>query len=233
MSTVRRSVEQTISRLVLQTLRERASLAGTPTARADAPQALATLIDQTLAHPIDTAALQSFCATAVEYGFGCVVVPLEHVAACVDWLGGSNVRVGVTLEEIDRLEAALNAGASEIELVLPAALARADDQLGAYLARLGAHCGTSGPIMKLNLLHAELSEGDLLRVCARAATYNLSQVVIPPGLIGAVQPTLSSSMGIKVADVATLEAARDCLAAGAARLGTSAGADLIEAARRG
>ncbi len=231
MTTIRRSVEQTISRLVLQTLRERASLAGTPAARPDAPQALATLIDQTLAGPVDAASLQAFCATALEHGFGCVVVPLEHVAACADWLCGSNVRVGVTLGSAALLDQALDAGASEIELVLSAELAHAAERLAAELAWLGERGFASGIIIKLNLLHADLTEGELLRICAQAAAGNLNLVVIPAALIGEAQRTLHSGMGIKVAAIATLAEARDCLAAGAARLGTSVGPALIAGAR--
>jgi deoxyribose-phosphate aldolase len=233
MTTVRRSVEQTIARLVLRTLRERASVAGTPAARADAPQALATLIDQTLDQAVDAATLAAFCATAVEHGFGCVVVPLECVAACADLLGGSRVRVGVRLAAADVLDQALDAGASEIELGLPSDLISADERLSAYLGWLAERCCESGIIVKLNLLGNGLAEGEILRICARAATYKVNLVVIPAAMIAAVQRTLHSDMGIKVADVASLEEARQCLAAGAARLGTTLGAELVAAARLG
>ena len=231
MSTVRRSVEQTISRLVLRTLRERASLAGTPAARADAPLALATLIDQTLAHPVDAATLAAFCARAVEHGFGCVVVPLVHVAACADLLGGSSVRVGVALDSADSLESALAAGAGEIELEPPAELLHAEDRLGAWLAWLGDRCVAAGAVGKLNLLRADLAAAELLRICASAATCQLGLVVLPEAIVTEGQRALQSTIGIKVANIVTLEAARQALAAGAARLGTANGTELIEAAR--
>lgn len=231
MTTVRRSVEQTISRLVTRTLRERASVAGTAAARSDAPQALATLIDQTWLDD-DSTNLAAWCANAVVYSFGCVVVPLPSVAACLDLVSGSQVRVGTSVDTLAELGSALEQGVQEVELVPTAAIIHDDAQFSAYLRSVGEACYASGVLVKLNLATQSLSSKVLLGACARAATADVNLVVVPSALIADVQPALNPTTGIKVAQVVTLAQARQYLTVGVSRLGTTNGTLLMEAARQ-
>ena len=219
MTTVRRSVEQTVSRLVRRTVRERAQLVGLPNARTDAFAALASLLDYT---PPDLDALHvaTLCAEALRYGFGCVVVPLGVVAACADYLGGSGVRVGVKIESLAELAAALHAGASEIEIAPTPETIAHDQQFAAWLGDLRGR-GDSHFILKLDLTDPTLPLDLLLRTCARVGSLAVDVVTIPPALIAEIERVISPDMAIKVNGITTLAEARQALAEGAARLGTS------------
>jgi len=230
MTTVRRSVEKTVSRLVRRTLRDRAGRAGLPGARPDATLALATLIDQGL--DATPATLGPLCASALDQGIGCLIVPLDQIAACADLLAGSGCRVGALVEGTAELDQALDAGASEVELVPPAAALEHEADLAAWVATIRGR-GDSGFVFKLNLAALELSSDALLRVCAQATSLPIDYLTIPAGLVAAVQRTLNPDMGIKVDGIATLEAARQALSAGASRLGTTVGPILLEQARMG
>ncbi|HYF63852.1 MAG TPA: hypothetical protein VD886_13615 [Herpetosiphonaceae bacterium] len=230
MTTVRRSVEQTVSRMVRRTLRDRAGLAGLPGARPDAVQALATLIDHRLAAA--PAALGPLCAEAVERGIGCLVVPLDQVAAAADLLAGSGCRVGALVAGPAELDQALDAGAGEIEIAPPAGLLEHESDLAEWVATIRGR-GDSGFVLKLDLAGLGLPADALLRVCAQAASLPIDYLSIPAGAVADVQRTLNPDMGIKVDGIATLEAARQALAAGASRLGTGAGPELLDLASGG
>jgi len=219
MTTVRRSVEQTVSRLVRRTVRERAQLVGLPNARTDAFAALASLLDYT---PPDLDALHvaTLCAEALRYGFGCVVVPLGDVAACADYLGGSGVRVGVKIASMAELDVALHAGASEIEIAPTPETIRNDQQFAAWLGDLRGR-GDNHFILKLDLTDPTFAPDALLRTCARIGSLAVDVVALPAALIADLERTLSPDMAIKVNSITTLTEARQALAAGASRLGTS------------
>lgn len=230
MTTVRRSVEQTVSRLVRRTLRDRAGQAGLPGARPDAVQSLAALLDHSLA--ATPATLGALCAEALERGIGCLVVPLGQVAAAADLLAGSGCRVGALVAGPAELDQALDAGAAEIEIAPPAGLVEHEAELAAWVATMRGR-GDSGFVLKLNLAGLGLPADALLRVCAQAASLPIEYLAIPAGLVADVQRTLNPDMGIKVAGIETLEAARQALGAGASRLGTHAGPALLDLASGG
>ncbi len=225
MTTMRRSVEQTITRLALRQLRERASVAGTAAARSDAPQALALLLDYEVSSAIDSA-----CQTALARHIGCIVVPSSAVDAAVSLLDGAQVRVGTYVTQPEDIQAALTAGAAEIELDA-AALVTAAGALDAALKEFVNLCHTAGALLKLDLSRLAISQETLCRLSASADAANVDLIGVPAESLALVRSSTSRYTGFKVAQVHSLAQARDLLHAGAIRLGTASAPQLIDAAQ--
>ncbi|ABX05909.1 MAG TPA: hypothetical protein DEF47_16795 [Herpetosiphon sp.] len=230
MTTIRHSVEATVSRMVLRTLRERAQLAGLPQARSDAPRALAALLDQTITEQVSLDQLQRQAQQAIEAGIGCLVVPLEQAELWVDATAGSGLRIGVATHTREQAEQALRLGVTEIELIVPQTVIGDAEHLETWLGEMLPRSYDPKPVLKLNLTACDHHQ-ILLRACAQAATHDLDLVTVPAGLVADVRRTINSAMGIKVAAVDNLAQARGLLSNGCTRLGTSIAPDLLAAAQ--
>ncbi|MCA0351920.1 MAG: hypothetical protein LCH85_07965 [Chloroflexi bacterium] len=229
MTTIRHSVEATVSRMVLRTLRERAQLAGLPQARNDAARALAALLDQTITEQISLDQLQRQAQQAIEAGIGCLVVPLEQAELWVDATAGSGLRIGVAAHTREQAEHALRLGVTEIELIVPQPIIGDAEYLETWLSEMLPRSYDPKPLLKLNLTacnHHQI----LLRACAQAATHDLDLVTVPAELVADVRRTINSAMGIKVEFVHDLAQARALLTNGCTRLGTTVASELLLAA---
>lgn len=230
MTTIRHSVEATVSRMVLRTLRERAQLAGLPQARSDAPRALAALLDQTITEQVSLDQIQRQAQQAIEAGIGCLVVPLEQAELWVDTTAGSGLRIGVATHTREQAEHALRLGVTEIELIVPQTVIGDAEHLETWLGEILPRSYDPKPLIKLNLTACDHHQ-ILLRACAQTATHDLDLVTVPAGLVTDVRRTINSAMGIKVAAVDTLTQARELLSNGCTRLGTSIAPELLAAAQ--
>ncbi len=230
MTTIRHSVEATVSRMVLRTLRERAQVAGLPQARSDAPRALAALLDQLISTVLPFAELQRQAQAAIAAGIGCLVVPLEQAEAWVDATAGSGLRIGITTASREQADHALRLGVSEIELLVPQSIMSEAEQFEAWLRANLPGSYDPKPLIKLNLTSCDQVQIGL-RACAQAATHELDLVTVPVALVADVRRTINAAMGIKVNGVTELGQARDLLSAGCTRLETAVGWDLLAQAQ--
>jgi deoxyribose-phosphate aldolase len=215
-------------------------------------ESLAPFIDHTLLAADATAAdVERLCAEAREHGFAAVCVNGLHVARVARALAGSPVApcsvaafpLGAMDPRAKRFEAecALDAGAREIDAVIAlGALLEGDDALVARdLAGLAEACHARGALLKVILECARLDEptkrgaarlaldagADFLKTSTGTAGGASEADVRLLVELAAGRAHVKASGGIRDA-----AAARAMLAAGAARLGTSAGLAILRGA---
>lgn len=212
---------------------------------------IARLIDHTLLKPeASREDIQRLCEEAIDYGFATVCVNPWNVSQAAELVRGSEVRVcavvgfplGATLPIVKEFEAgeALKAGAKEIDMVINVgalksgqeALAEADIRGVADAShRAGALCKV---ILETALLtREEKVRGSLLAKKAGADFVKTSTGFGPGGAtaedVRLIRETIGSGTGIKAAGgVRTLEDLRKMVEAGATRIGTSSGVNIIE-----
>ncbi len=230
MTTIRHSVEATVSRMVLRTLRERAQVAGLPHARSDAPRALAALLDQTISEELALDAVQRQARQAIDAGIGCLVVPLAQAETWVDATAGSGLRIGVNVDTRDQAEHALRLGVTEIEVLVPQSIIVSPEQFAAWLTANVPCSYDPKPLIKLNVTACDQPQ-ILLRACAQATSHDLDLVTVPAAIVADVRRTINAAMGIKVELVNDLAQARGLLSNGCTRLGTKVGWELLTAAQ--
>lgn len=212
------------------------------------PAELAHTIDHTLLKPTATRAeVRQLCAEALEFGFAAVCVNPIHISLCAEVLRGSTVKVctvigfplGADLPGIKALQAehALVQGAQELDMVL--ALGHLKDgnpeAVRADMAAVRAAC--PGHTLKVILETHLLTEAEKTLACQLAAQAGLDFVKTSTGFTGGgatvadvqlMRHTVGPHMGVKASGgIRSLDDARALLLAGANRLGTSAGAQLM------
>lgn len=212
-------------------------------------ESLARFIDHTLLAADATAAdVERLCAEAREHGFAAACVNGLHIARVARALEGSDVApcsvVAFPLGAMDprakrfEAECALDAGAREIDAVIAlGALLAGDDALVARdLSGLAEACHRRGALLKVILECARLDEAAKRRAARLALEAGADFLKTSTGTAGgaseadvrllvelaAGRARVKASGGIRDAS-----AARAMLAAGAARLGTSAGLAIL------
>lgn len=214
---------------------------------------LAARIDHTLLRATATAAdIERLCAEALEHGFASVCVNGSHVARCAERLGGS--RVGITCvvgfplgaceSRVKGHEArlALEAGARELDMVLALGALRAGDHSGVVrdIEVVVAAARASSGSVKVILETGWLEPDEVVVACrlAEAAGADFVKTSTGFGPRGAtvadvlrMRASVSPRVGVKAAGgIRTLALARELLAAGATRLGTSGSVAIVRAA---
>jgi deoxyribose-phosphate aldolase len=212
---------------------------------------MASIIDHTLLDPAaDRAAVRKLCEQARAYSFGHVCVNLHYVAEANELLKGSTVGVcsvvgfplGATLPDVKALEArrAVELGAGEVDMVLNiAALVNGEDSLvhqdiaGVVLA--------SGVTTKVILETGRLDDGQKRRACAIAMDAGAHFVKTCTGFgpgsatigdIRLMKAVVGERLGIKASGgIRSFESAESMIAAGATRIGTSAGPAIMDGYR--
>jgi deoxyribose-phosphate aldolase len=217
---------------------------------------LAALIDHTLLKPEATAAqIEQLCAEALRYGFAAVCVNAAFVKLAARQLRRSPIAVctvvgfplGATLPEVKAYEAArvLELGAREIDMVLNiGALRGGDDAAVARDIRAVAKAvKAGGGLLKVILETALLTDEQKRAACLIAKKCGADFVKTSTGFAGGgatvadvalMRQTVGPKLGVKAAGgIRSLADAQALVAAGATRLGTSAGVALMEAAPTG
>jgi deoxyribose-phosphate aldolase len=210
--------------------------------------ALAAMIDHTLLRPDATAdQIEQLCHEAREHRFGSVCVNGSWVAAARHWLENSDVKVasvvgfplGAMSSDVKRYETevAIDDGAHEIDVVLNLARLKTGDDSYVLRELLDVVEAADERTVKVILETCLLTEPEKIRAC---------QLVVESGAHFVKTSTGFSSAGANVADVKLLRAAvgqkfgvkaaggiRDAttalelIAAGATRLGTTAGVAIV------
>lgn len=221
------------------------------------PRQLASVIDHTFLQPAgDPDAVERLCREAREFGFACAMVNAAEIARAVAALAGSGVRVGTVVDfplgastadvKLHAACAAVRAGARDIDYVVDVRkLKRAarepavrDELLKELVACDRAPKALAdGVVTKLIVECCYLTDDEkrLGAALAKAAGFDFVKTSTGFGTGGAtvadvrlLRETVGPDMGVKAAGgIRTLADARAMLAAGATRLGCSAGVKIV------
>jgi len=215
---------------------------------------IAKLIDHTLLRPEATHAdISQLCREAREYNFASVCVNSYWVPLAASQLTGTDVKVctvvgfplGATSTEakVSETEAALRAGAQEIDMVQNIGALRGDERetLEEEIALVAAVCHRAGALVKVILENSLLTDDQKVTACLLAKDAGADFVKTSTGFsssgatvhdVELMRRTVGPTMGVKASGgIRTLDDMLKMLAAGATRIGASAGVKIIEAAR--
>lgn len=223
--------------------------AGVP--RPDLP--LARTIDHTLLKADATPAqIERLCAEARRYGFASVCVNPSYVPLCAHLLASSAVAtctvvgfpLGATTTEVKVFEArqAINNGAHEIDMVLAIGQLKAGDY--AYvlddITQVVVACHAHGALCKVIIETALLNDEEKVAACLLAGSAQADFVKTSTGFssggatvadVALMRRAVGPQVGVKAAGgVRTLADAQAMLAAGATRIGASAGVQIMREA---
>ncbi len=214
---------------------------------------LAGLIDHTLLKPEATPAqVEALCDEAVRYRFASVCVNPGFVPLCARLLAGTPVAVctvigfplGATTTKTKVFEAAQAAGngAAELDMVIAIGRLKAGE-LREVAEDIGAVAETShaaGALLKVIIETALLSDEEKVAACLLAARAGADFVKTSTGFAGGgataadvalMRRVVGPELGVKASGgVRTLADAEAMVAAGADRIGASAGVTIVRAA---
>ena len=214
---------------------------------------IARYIDHTLLKADATRAqVTQLCREAQEYRFAAVCVNPTHVRLCADLLKDSGVTVasvagfplGATPPEVKAYEArqAIQNGATEIDMVINIGALKDGDYglVERDIAAVVRVCHDSGAVCKVIIEAALLSEQEKVKACELAqeagADYVKTSTGFGPGGatpadVALMRRVVGPGMGVKAAGgIRSLADAQAMIEAGASRIGTSAGAKIVQEA---
>jgi deoxyribose-phosphate aldolase len=214
---------------------------------------VARYIDHTLLKPEATRAeIEKLCQEARAYTFASVCVNPTWVKECAYALYGSPVKVctvvgfplGATLADVKAYEArrAIFDGATEIDMVINiGALKSRDDETVARDIRLVVEAAHEAcALIKTIIETALLTDEEKVRACLLAKEAGADFVKTSTGFskggatvadIALMRQVVGPELGVKAAGgVKDLAAAREMIAAGATRIGASAGVKIVQEA---
>jgi len=210
---------------------------------------LASLIDHTNVRADATVDdIERLCREAVSYGFRCAVVTPTNVRLAAELLDGTDVMVcsvvgfpaGVSTPRVKALEASevVENGAEEVDMVMNIGAMKSGDGDLVYRDIKGVVDAAGVPV-KVILETAYLTDKEKVEACliskeAGAAFVKTSTAY--GGLAGAtvedvmlMRKTVGDDMGVKAAGgIRDIETALAMIDAGADRIGTSTGVQIIE-----
>ncbi len=219
--------------------------------RADeVPGDLAHYIDHTLLKPEATAAdIDRLCAEAAEHGFAAVCINPTWVRRAAENLRGSDVAVasvigfpfGAGTTEVKAMEArrAIRDGAREIDMVINIGALKSGmhDAVREDIARVSDACREAGAANKVIIETALLTDEEKVIACRLAQQAKADMVKTSTGYakggatvfdVALMRETVGPRMGVKAAGgIRTAEDVQDMIAAGATRIGASAGVKIV------
>ncbi len=216
----------------------------------DVPLDLAGYIDHTLLKPDTTSdEIDVLCDEAMEYGFASVCINPYWVKRSADKLRGSDVKVctvigfplGATSSDVKAAEArkALRDGAREVDMVINVGALKSGqhDVVLKDIERVVDAAHEVGAITKVILETALLTDEEKVIASSLAKRARADFVKTSTGFGGGgatvydvalMRETVGPDMGVKASGgVRTLEDAEDMIAAGATRIGASAGVQIV------
>lgn len=214
------------------------------------PQDLAAFIDHTLLKPDATAEhIDRLSDEARDYGFAAVCVNPAWVKRAAERLRGTAVRVasvvgfpfGATTSQVKAMEArrAIRDGAREIDMVINIGALKGGDHdlVREDIAKVADACHEAGAFLKVIIEVALLTDEEKVVAShlakeAKADFVKTSTGFGPGGAtvhdVLLMRETVGPEMGVKAAGgVRTAEDVRDMIAAGATRIGASAGVAIV------
>jgi deoxyribose-phosphate aldolase len=219
-----------------------------------APGGVASMIDHTLLKPDATRKdIEALCREAAEYKFASVCVNPTWVATCAALLQGSGVKVcsvvgfplGATTPDTKHYETrrAIFDGAREIDMVINIGALKSGDLrvVERDIEAVTFPCREAGVLSKVIIEAALLTDDEKITAStlakAAAADYVKTSTGFGPG--GAtvadvmlMRRVVGEEMGVKAAGgVRDLEGLKAMVAAGATRVGASAGVRIVQEAQ--
>lgn len=216
----------------------------------DIPADIASYIDHTLLKPGATGAdIDRLCEEARRYNFAAVCVNPVWVRRAREKLRGSKVIIasvvgfplGANATEIKVMETrrALREGAREIDMVVNVGLLKEGeyDAVGKDIARVADACREVGAVCKVIIEAGLLTDEEKVIACQLAKQAKADYVKTSTGFgaggatvydVALMRETVGPSMGVKASGgIKTSEDAGQMIAAGATRIGASAGISII------
>jgi len=215
---------------------------------------VARMIDHTLLKPdAARAEIETLCREAAEYGFASVCVNPTWVATCARQLQGSGVKVcsvvgfplGATTADTKHFETrrAIFDGAREIDMVINVGALKSGDLrlVERDIEAVTVPCREAGALSKVIIEAALLTDDEKVTACtlakAAAADFVKTSTGFGPGGATAADVALmrrvvGEAMGVKAAGgVRDLDGLKTMVAAGATRIGASAGVRIVQESR--
>jgi deoxyribose-phosphate aldolase len=212
---------------------------------------IARYIEQTVLKPqTNDADIEELVKEAKKYGFIGICVPPFWVKKAKRELGEANIQLvtvvgfplGYNMTEVKvfETEQAVKNGADEIDVVWSITAFKAGMNWPKIeLAKLASLCHDHERILKVIIETAYLNENEIVQACHICADAGVDYVKTSTGFapegaqlkhIKLMRATLPSSVGIKASGgIKTYEQALKMIEAGADRIGTSSGAEIVEA----
>lgn len=223
-----------------------------PGTAASAP-IIAALIDHTLLKPESTAGqIEQLCAEAAQYHFGAVCVNTCWVALAVQKLTGTGVKVAATIgfpwgtastaAKVAETRQAIADGAREVDMVLAYGKLKSGDfaAVAEDIREVVRLAHKHDVIVKVILETSMLNQDEKVTACLLAKQAGADFVKTSSGFQGGgataedialMRAVVGPDMGVKAAGgVRSLADAEKMIAAGATRIGTSAGIKIVQEA---
>jgi deoxyribose-phosphate aldolase len=214
---------------------------------------VAKLIDHTLLKPeASQDQIAQLCYEAGKYGFAAVCVNPTHVKLCSQLLRGTQVHVctvvgfplGATPPEVKAYEAqqAIDDGATEVDMVINIGALKSKDYalVERDIAMVARACHAGGAILKVIIEAALLTDEEKVIACqlskAAGADYVKTSTGFGPGGatahdVALMRRAVGPGLGVKAAGgIKSFEDAKEMVAAGATRIGASAGIKIVQEA---
>jgi deoxyribose-phosphate aldolase len=212
---------------------------------------VAKLIDHTLLKPdASEEQIRALCAEAKQYGFATVCVNPYWVRLCADLLRGSGVGVtsvigfplgaGTTDAKVFEADRAIKDGASEIDMVMNIGALKSRDHrtVARDIAAVAVECHNHGALLKVILETGFLTDEEKVEACALCLAADADYVKTSTGFgpggatpadVAIMRAAVGPAAGVKAAGgVRSLADAHQMVAAGATRIGASAGVKLVK-----
>lgn len=219
-----------------------------------ASASVASMIDHTLLKPDATRRdIQALCREAAEYSFASVCVNPTWVAECTRSLRDTSVKVcsvvgfplGAATSDTKHYETrrAIFDGAREIDMVINVGALKSGDLrlVERDIEAVTAPCRDVGAISKVIIEAALLTDDEKVAACtvakAAAADFVKTSTGFGPGGatvadVALMRRVVGAEMGVKAAGgVRDLEGLKAMVAAGATRIGASAGVRIVQESR--
>ena len=221
-----------------------------------APDGVSGLIDHTLLKPDATRQeLEKLCREAAEFRFATVCVNPTWVAFCASQLRSTNVGVctvvgfplGATTADVKNYETrrVIFDGAREVDMVINVGALKSGDvrTVERDIEAVAQPCRDAGILSKVIIEAAYLSDEEKVIACtlakAAGADYVKTSTGFGPGGatvadVALMRRVVGAEMGVKAAGgVRDLEGLMAMVAAGATRVGASAGVKIVQQSRGG
>jgi deoxyribose-phosphate aldolase len=212
---------------------------------------LAGLIDHTLLKPEATPdKIAQLCAEAKEYHFWSVCINPTNVRQCAELLKGSPVKVctvigfplgaNTTAVKVFEAQTAIDEGAAEVDMVINIGALKAGhyDQVLQDIKAVVQAAHAKGALTKVIIETVFLSDEEKVKACQLAKQAGADFVKTSTGFSGGganvhdielMRKTVGPEMGVKASGgVHNLAEASALVAAGASRIGASAGVKIVQ-----
>jgi deoxyribose-phosphate aldolase len=219
-----------------------------------AASSVAGTIDHTLLKPDATRMdIETLCREAAEYRFATVCVNPTWVATCAQLLRGTGVAVtsvvgfplGATTPDVKHYETrrAIFDGAREIDMVINVGALKSGDLrlVERDIEAVTGPCREGSAISKVIIEAALLTDDEKVTACVLAKAAGADFVKTSTGFgpggataadVALMRRTVGEAMGVKAAGgVRDLEGLKAMVAAGATRIGASAGVRIVQESR--